>query len=92
MLVGRTGLYRLVDHNLEEVVAFTNTAQEIPIQVRGKQSVYHWSWDPSKLVTLGDDKWLISATFGGIYTLNRKPGQGYELRCVDDPLGKDVAF
>lgn len=90
LLVGDAGLYRLRGEALSQELAFTNTRQKIPIN-EGK-NVYHWGWDPSKMVILGDASYFISGAFGGVYLLQANESKEWTFESLDEELGEPVIW
>lgn len=90
LLVGDRGLYRIKDHLLVQDLSFTNTHQKIPVN-NGK-NVYHWSWDPSKILILEKDSYLISGAFGGVYMLNKNTDGQFQFESLDEKLGDNVVW
>jgi hypothetical protein len=85
--VGDKGLYRIGHGQITRLLAFKNTHQSIPY---GK-SFYQWSWDPSKILILENDNYLISGAFGGIYLLNRQRGE-WRFQVLDQKLGEPLVW
>ncbi len=81
--VGDEGLYRISHGRITRLLAFKNTHQQIPYD----KSFLQWSWDPSNIVILGNDNYLISGAFGGIYLLNRQNGE-WRFQVLDQKLGE----
>ena len=90
LLVGDAGLYRLKGKVLTQNLAFTNTRQKIPVN-EGK-NVYHWGWDPSKIVILGDHSYFISGAFGGVYLLQSNESKEWTFKSLDEELGEPVTW
>lgn len=90
LAAGRTGLYRIRSGRIEPVVSFSNASQEIPLE-DGK-SVYHWGWQPTELLDLGESRYLISGMFGGIYLLHRQPSGKFTLLPLDDAVGAEMVL
>jgi hypothetical protein len=90
LLVGDAGLYRLKGNVLSQELAFTNTRQKIPIN-EGK-NVYHWGWDPSKIVILGDDSYFISGAFGGVYLLEKNENNVWSFESLDEETGDTITW
>ena len=88
--VSRYGLYRLFDNAITQLIAFTNTSQEI-VMTDG-ESTYSFEWDPSKLYVLGNQEYLISGEFDGIYLLNRDNSGKLRLISLDEEIGDAVIF
>jgi len=85
--VGDKGLYRISNGQITRLLAFKNTHQSVPY---GK-SFLQWEWDPSNILILGDDNYLISGAFGGIYSLNRHKDE-WRFHALDQKLGEPVVW
>ncbi|MBP5441691.1 MAG: hypothetical protein J6Y60_00455, partial [Treponema sp.] len=79
LLAGQSGLFKLTGNTLTPIVYFKNTRQLIP-QKNG--SNYHWSWDPSDILELSTDDYLISGTFGGTYRI-KKTNDQWEIIMIE---------
>lgn len=79
LLAGQSGLYKLTGNTLSPIVYFKNTRQLIP-QKNG--SNYHWGWDPSDILELSTDDYLISGTFGGTYRI-KKTNDQWEIIMIE---------
>jgi len=90
LLVGDAGLYRLKGKVLNQELAFTNTRQKISTN-EGK-NVYHWGWDPSKMVVLGNESYFISGAFGGVYLLQKDEKDEWSFKSLDEKLGDPVKW
>ncbi len=90
LLVGDAGLYRLKGRSLNQELAFTNTRQKIPTN-EGK-NVYHWGWDPSGILLLGDNSYFISGAFGGVYLLQIDESKEWSFKSLDEALGKPISW
>ncbi len=88
VLAGACGLFRLVGDRVIQDFSFTNTRQKIPL--KNKDTVYHWNWEPSKLMRLEDGSYLISGAFGGIYLLAKKDEEGWRLQALDEEFGEPL--
>lgn len=85
--VGDRALYRIKDDQIVRLLAFKNTHQLI----RSKDGNYHWSWDPTDILVRGDDDYLISATFGGVYLLKRHKN-AWQFEPLDQKLGDPIVW
>jgi len=90
LAAGDRGFYKIQGTLITQILAFENTTQEIPIN-DGK-NVYHWSWDPSNILELGKDQYLITGTFGGIYLIERNGSGVYSMFSIDETLGEPISF
>lgn len=88
LAAGRNGLYRIHPGRIEPVVSFANTNQEIPVD-KGK-FVYHWNWEPTHLLDLGEEGYVIGGMFGGIYLLRRQPTGTFALVPLDESVGAPI--
>ena len=89
LLVGDSGLYHLKGKTLIRKVAFTNMRQKIPM---GIGSVYHWAWEPSDVLVLGEDSYFISGMYGGIYLLQKNEKDKWAFQSLDEKLGEPLAW
>lgn len=90
LAAGDQGLYTIQGRVIRQLLAFENTKQKIPIN-DGK-NVYHWHWDPSDIIELDDENYIVSGAFGGIYLVNRDSTKSYIMTPLDEALGKPVTF
>jgi hypothetical protein len=86
--VGDTGLFEIRGNQIRKLLAFGNTHQNIPM----KGGVGHWDWDPTDILLLTDNSYLISGSFGGIYLLRQDHAKGWSLKSLDEKLGKPVIW
>lgn len=87
---GDRGLYTIQGKQITQLLGIENTKQEIPIN-DGK-NVYHWDWDPSDMLELSDENYLIAGTFGGIYLITRGDSGKYTMAALDESLGEELTF
>ena len=92
LFVGGSGLYRLDGLQLKQELAFTNASQKIPIKFNNRDSVLHWSWDPTQIITLQKDSYFISGEFGGVYHLERDTQGNWKIESLDEELGHPVSW
>jgi hypothetical protein len=85
--VGDTGLFAIRGSQITKLLAFRNTHQKIPTE---DGHVSHWDWDPTDILFVSDDSYLISGTFGGIYLLRQDQAKRWSLKSVDERLGKPL--
>lgn len=87
---GNSGLYRLVSKELVPLALFQNTHQEI----RDSYGVGMWDWDPSELLQLDDQRYLIAGLWGGVYVVDLGADNRSRLSSVDETgrLGKPITF
>ncbi|HVP78597.1 MAG TPA: DUF6794 domain-containing protein [Thermodesulfobacteriota bacterium] len=90
LAAGDRGLYKIQGTRITQLLAFENTTQKIPLN-DGK-NFYHWSWDPSNILELGKDQYLITGTFGGIYLIERNGSGVYSMFSIDEALGEAISF
>jgi hypothetical protein len=88
LAAGPTGLYRVQPGRIDPVVSFANTAQEISME--GGRNVYHWGWQPTEILDLGEGRYVISGMFGGIYLLHRQPTGEFGLQSLDAAVGAAI--
>lgn len=86
MAVADTGLFEIHGNQITKRLGFRNTHQEIPL----KDGVGHWDWDPTDILFLTDNSYLISGSFGGIYLLRQDKAGRWSLKSVDEKLGKPL--
>jgi uncharacterized protein DUF6794 len=82
---GDTGLYRVTGQRIQPLVRFENTEQVIPDGLQ-------WEWEPSDLLDLAHDRYLIAGLWGGIYLLELHESGRFTLTSVDDHIGEPMAF
>jgi hypothetical protein len=85
--VADTGLFQVSGNQIRKLITFRNTHQKIPMK---DGHVSHWNWDPTDILFLPDDSYLISASFGGIYLLRQDQGKRWQLKSVDERLGNPL--
>jgi hypothetical protein len=90
LAVGDHGHYSIDDTAVRQLLQFDNTTQDIPIH--GGSNVYHWSWAPSDMLVLGEDRYLISGTFGGIYLLCTDTTGLWGFGSLDEHEGDAINF
>lgn len=88
ILVGDQGLYRLHDNHLEQLLAFTQTKQEIAIE--GYQLA--WRWTAGNILPLSAKAYFISGTFGGMYLLEQTMTGKWQLESLDEKLGAPLIW
>ncbi len=86
---GDDGLYEIGPDRLTRLLQFKNTRQSIPWI---GENVYHWTWTPSTILGLGEDAYVIGATFGGVYLVRRNGGSDWEAEALDQKIGKPVRW
>lgn len=57
-----------------------------------KDGVGHWHWDPTDVLFLSDNSYLISGSFGGIYILRQDQSRRWSLKSLDEKLGEPVIW
>jgi hypothetical protein len=90
LAAGDRGLYAIQGKQIKQLLVFENTKQEIPID-DGK-NVLHWGWDPSDILKLDDENYIISGAFGGIYIITRGDSGKYTMTALDETLGEELTF
>ncbi|MDH5577021.1 MAG: hypothetical protein OEZ09_01050, partial [Betaproteobacteria bacterium] len=88
VLVGKTGLYRFDGNELSHELEFANTDQTIEYD-RNKPP-FHWWWEPSTVIALAENAYVISAMFGGVYLLAGNEGKTWSFEPLDEKLGAPV--
>ncbi|MFZ1221564.1 MAG: DUF6794 domain-containing protein [Chthoniobacterales bacterium] len=87
--VADTGLFRVADSEIRKLISFRNTHQLIPLK---DGHVSHWDWDPTDILFLSDNSYLITSTFGGIYVLRQDEAKRWSLKSLDERLGKPLIW
>jgi len=90
LAAGDHGLYRIEGKRITQILVFENTTQQILIN-DGK-NVHHWSWNPSDILELSQDNYIISGAFGGIYLIERDTTGAYSMLSLDESIGEPIAF
>lgn len=87
--VGDAGLYRIGERRIQRLLRFKDTHQKIPTKER---RLYHWSWDPSDILFLNNESYLIGGTFGGVYLLRRQKDSQWAFKALDQKLGAPITW
>ena len=87
--VGPDGLYEIKRDRVKRLLRFRNTQQSIPWSAG---HVYHWRWSPSTILVLGEDSYVVGATFGGVYWVRRQNGQPWQMNALDQKIGKPLVW
>jgi len=87
--VADTGLFQVVGSEIRKLISFRNTHQLIPTK---DGHVSHWDWDPTDILFLSDNSYLITSTFGGIYLLRQDEAKRWSLKSLDERLGKPLIW
>lgn len=90
LAAGDQGLYTIQGKQIKQLLAIENTKQEIPIE-NGK-NIFHWGWDPSDMLELGGETYLVAGAFGGIYLISRGDSGKYTMTALDETLGEALPF
>jgi hypothetical protein len=91
LLVGYNGMFRLAGKQISRLLWFNNTAQRIPVDYGQGPRIYQWKWNPTCLVPWGQDSYVVSGDYGGIYLLSKADGQ-WRLESIDEDLGTPVLW
>jgi hypothetical protein len=95
-LCGPKGLFRLTGNVLTPLLTFTKTAQEVPMgelnPTTKEENVYHWSLDPTHLLPLGNDSWLVGGHWEGVYLLARDKSGIFHFTVLDEKFGPEVTL
>jgi hypothetical protein len=83
LLVGKSGLYRLEERELRQLLKFTNYVGA---------DARTWEWDPGNILLRGPDSYLVSGTFGGVYLLERADDGQWTADLLDDRLGGAIRW
>ncbi len=87
--VGDTGLFEIRGKQIRKLMTFRNTHQEIPMK-NGHLS--HWDWNPTDILFLADNAYLISGSFGGIYLVRQDESKRWSLKSLDERMGEPLIW
>jgi hypothetical protein len=86
--VADTGLFAIRGNQIRKLLTFRNTHQRVPIQ----SGLLHWNWDPTDILVLTDNSFLIGGSFGGIYLLRQGRSAAWSLKSLDERVGKPLIW
>jgi hypothetical protein len=86
--VGDRGLFEIRGNQIRRLVGFRNTHQRVPIE----SGLLHWGWDPTDILFLPDNAYLISGSFGGIYLVRQDESKRWILKSLDEHLGRPLIW
>ena len=77
------GLYTIQDKQIKQLLAFE-------IIVGG--GISRWSWDPSDILELDGENYIVSGAFGGIYMITREESGRHTMTALDETIGEPITF
>jgi hypothetical protein len=86
--VADTGLFTIHGNKIKKLLTFRNAQQRVPL----KQGLLHWNWDPTDILFLTENSYLISGSFGGIYLLRQDQAKRWSMKSLDEQLGKPLIW
>jgi hypothetical protein len=94
-VIGPNGLYRVQGQEITPLLSFKNLTQDVPTKFPGLDDAnqkYHWSVEPTHLVLLPDDAFLIGNQWEGLYLLAKDRLGIYQFTALDEKIETDMTL